>query len=227
MSGSGGVSVVIPVFNGERYLAAALESVAGQTRPPQEIIVVDDGSRDGSSAVARAFAGVRYVAQEHRGQSAARNHGAALARGEYLAFLDADDLWVGDKLERQLAVLTTDPNVDAVFGWAAQFLDPATASPADLLLRPPMPAQLPGTMMIRRTAFDRVGGYRSDWMVGEVVEWYARAIDTGLVMRMVDGVVLRRRVHVDNLGQRTKGGRTDYLRALRTVLARRRARPTD
>ena len=86
-----------------------------------------------------------------------------------------------------------------------------------------MPSHLPGTMLIRRATFDRIGGYRSDWTVAEVVEWYARALDGGLDMRMLDAIVLRRRIHSANLGRRRFGARTDYTRALRAVLARRRA----
>jgi glycosyltransferase involved in cell wall biosynthesis len=223
-----GVSVVIPVFNGERYLAQAVSSVAGQTCPPQEIIVIDDGSRDGSAAIAKAFPGIRYVAQEHQGQSAARNRGAKVARGEYLAFLDADDVWVEDKLERQLSVLSHNPEVDAVFGWAEPFIDRGSvgeAPPRAMVAPPPMPAHLPGAMLIRRAAFMRIGGYRTDWRVAEVIEWYARAVDAGLALRMLDAVVLRRRLHEANLGRRERGSRTDYVRALRMVLARRRDRP--
>jgi glycosyltransferase involved in cell wall biosynthesis len=221
-----GVSVVIPVFNGERYLAEALSSVAGQTCPPQEIIVIDDGSRDGSAAIAKAFPGVRCVAQDHRGQSAARNRGAEAARGEYLAFLDADDLWVEDKLERQQTVLSHNPEVDVVFGWAEPFIDrPSVGGAPPRGVAPPMPAPLPGAMLIRRAAFMRIGGYRTDWRVAEVVEWYARAIDAGLAMRMLDAVVLRRRLHDANLGRRERESRTDYVRALRMVLARRGDRP--
>ena len=116
VTGPEGISVVVPVLDGERHLAAALSSIAGQTLRPQEVIVVDDGSRDRSAAIAQAFPGVRYVAQNHSGQGAARNRGAELASGGLLAFLDADDLWVADKLERQLAALNAEPAIEAVFG---------------------------------------------------------------------------------------------------------------
>lgn len=94
------VSVIIPVYNGERYLRTAIESVLAQNVCPIEIIVVDDGSTDASQTVAREFMPmVQVITQSNRGASVARNRGVALAHGEILAFLDADDLWLADKLQ--------------------------------------------------------------------------------------------------------------------------------
>ena len=100
----GGISCIVPVLNGERYLTEAIASVLTQTEPPLEIIVVDDGSTDRTVELARSFGdAVRLVRQEHRGVSAARNHGVRVARGELLAFLDADDLYLPRKLAQQRA----------------------------------------------------------------------------------------------------------------------------
>ena len=104
------VSVVIPVYNGERFLAQAIESVLGQTWREVEVIVVDDGSSDHSGEIARRFAPVRCLRQDNAGQAAARNRGAAAATGRFLAFLDADDLWLADKLERQLTAFRSAPD---------------------------------------------------------------------------------------------------------------------
>ncbi len=96
------VSVIIPVYNYDRYLGEAIESALGQTYQHLEVIVVDDGSTDQSGEVARSFAGrgVRYCHQVHAGIGPARNRGVELAQGEFLAFLDADDRWPLEKLER-------------------------------------------------------------------------------------------------------------------------------
>src|SRR5215203_2881736 len=111
------VSAIIPVYNSERYLAEAIESVLVQTYPSHEIIVVDDGSIDGSAQVAKRFgSAVRYVFQRQAGVGAARNHGVELAEGRFFAFLDADDLWTKDKLQLQLAAFAADPELEAVFG---------------------------------------------------------------------------------------------------------------
>src|SRR3989441_7830895 len=110
------VSVVIPVYNGERYLADAIQSVLDQTYQNLEVIVVDDGSRDGSAAVAKRFGeAIRYVHRANGGVCKARNTGIAVARGTYLAFLDQDDLWLPDKLAAQVAYLDSHPEVGAVY----------------------------------------------------------------------------------------------------------------
>ena len=103
------VSVVMPVYQGREHLAAAIESVLAQTFEQFELLLVDDGSTDGSSGIARTFTErdprVRYSRQENAGQGAARNAGIGLARGEAVAFLDQDDLWLPNKLARQLPLL--------------------------------------------------------------------------------------------------------------------------
>src|SRR5262245_20179101 len=106
------VSVVIPCYNAGRFLKETLESILAQTRPALEVIVVDDGSTDDSAAVAGAFGPpVRVLRQSNQGESVARNRGLDEARGDWVAFLDADDVWAPDKLERQLAAVEGSPGV--------------------------------------------------------------------------------------------------------------------
>jgi len=101
------VSVIIPAFNAGRYVRESIESVLNQTYPPRELIVVDDGSTDQTSAVANCFEPrVRVVRQKNQGVSAARNHGARVAVSEWLAFLDADDWWRPEKLEAQMHLVS-------------------------------------------------------------------------------------------------------------------------
>lgn len=103
------VTVVIPAFNAERYLADALESVERQTHQPNECLVVDDGSTDATETVARSFPFVRYVHKPNGGDASARNRGIEEARGDLIAFLDSDDVWKPQKLEKQLALFTNQP----------------------------------------------------------------------------------------------------------------------
>lgn len=103
-------TVVMPCFNGAAYLEAALRSALAQTYPAVEILVIDDGSSDDSRAIAESFAPrVVCLGQSHQGPSAARNLGAERARGSFVAFLDADDLWLPDKLERQARLIQAAP----------------------------------------------------------------------------------------------------------------------
>lgn len=228
MSGAGPlVSVIMPVYNGERYLADAVESVLAQTGGPVELIVVDDGSTDRSAEIARAFgAAVRYVYQDNAGQSAARNRGIQLAQAPFLAFLDDDDYWSPGKLALQLAVLTGDPTVEAVFGHVRQFVSPDIPPEAAARVRyhaEIMPGHVPGTMLIRREAFDRIGAFDPRLRVGEFVQWYAHAVDLGLRAVMLPEVVLHRRLHEDNEGIKQRAEAVQYVRVLKATLDRRRA----
>lgn len=124
------VSILIPCYNAARWLAATLESALAQTWPHTEIIVVDDGSSDNSLTIARSFAsrGVRVADQPNQGASAARNHGLRAAQGEFIQFLDADDLLDPDKIAIQVAALTTAPAGSVAAGpWGTFNLRPADA----------------------------------------------------------------------------------------------------
>lgn len=110
------VSVIIPAYNGEKYLAVTIQSALDQTYPHKEIIVVNDGSTDNTAHVIAFFGDrVRSIEQQNAGSAAARNHGIQAARGEFIAFLDADDLWLADKLRIQVDYLTKHPEVGAVY----------------------------------------------------------------------------------------------------------------
>ena len=212
MSTGARVSVVIPVYNGAKYLGEAIASVRAQTHSPYEVIVVDDGSTDNSAAVAEQ-AGVVCIRREHAGAGAARNSGVEKASGEFLAFVDADDLWTPDKTERQLKVLLNEP-VDMVFGHVQQFTE-RTVSAAEA-------GYVPGTLLMRRAKFLEIGLFSTQWTVGEFIDWYARAADSGLQSRLIPEVVLKRRVHDTNLGVRERASHTDYTRVVRAALHRRR-----
>ena len=218
------VSVIIPAYNCERYLADAIDSVLGQCYRPIEIIVVDDASTDGSAAVARRFPGIRYTDQPHGGIGAARNTGSDLAVGEFLAFIDADDLWVQDKLNRQTAAFEADGSLDVVFGQVQQFVSPEL--PADVKNRikcpsDPAPCRLPGAMLIRRRAFFRVGYFSGP--IGEVLDWAARASELPLKSAMLPEVVLKRRLHATNSVILHGNPQAEYARYLKAGLDRRRA----
>ena len=215
MSGPPLVSVVIPVRDGERYLRAAVDTALAQSHPRVEVIVVDDGSADGSRAVAEAYGdAVRCASGPARGIGPARNRGIDLARGDFLAFLDSDDLWPPDRVALQLARLSSDPSLDMVFGHVRHFRVPGD-------LEPPCPAHLATTMLIHRAAWDRVGPYSSGHEVGEFLEWLLRARELGLREAIYDDAVLERRVHGDNLTARSDLSAYAYI--LKASLDRRRA----
>ena len=123
MQGESRVSVVSAVRNGERYLSEALESVMGQTLPPDEVLVIDDGSTDATADIARSC-GARVMPSRGRGVSDARNTGIAECRCDLIAFIDHDDVWEPHKLERQVAHLETHPEVGYVLCWLRVVIEP-------------------------------------------------------------------------------------------------------
>jgi glycosyltransferase involved in cell wall biosynthesis len=222
-----GISVVIPAYNCARYLPAAIDSALRQSLPPVDVIVVDDGSTDGTGHAAAGFGTqVACLRQENQGPGAAKNAGIAVASGDLLAFLDGDDLWTAGKLAAQAAALAARPDLDMVFGHVEEFYSEDLPAPLRerLKLRPgAMPGIVPGTLLIRRGAFDCVGPFHPEARMGDFMEWYLRATDARLSQLMLDDVLLRRRVHADNMGARERDRRPEYARILKAALDRRRA----
>lgn len=194
------VTVVVPAFNAERYLGEALCSILAQEFDDFEVIVIDDGSTDGTAAVAGHHPSVRVLRQPNGGIARARNAGVVAARGRFVAFLDADDLWVPHKLRLQVEVTQSDPGLDYVLGEMQCFADEGFAVPDWMrkALFEPHVAHSTGTMLVRKTAFDRVGGFDATAVPAETMDWFARAADAGLRGSTVDAVVLRRRFHASN-----------------------------
>lgn len=221
------VSVVIGVYNCAHYLGEAIESVLNQTHTNLELIVVDDGSTDGSGAVADAYGHpVRCVRQPNGGMAAARNRALPETQGSFLAFLDADDRFPARKLEQQLAVFDADPELDVVYGHVTEFVSPDIDDEARALLREPVhdvPWPTPNLMLVRRDSFDRVGPFAEELKVGIGVDWHARSCEAGLRSVTPPILALERRLHADNNGIRKRGVRPQYLHVLKASLDRRRA----
>jgi len=192
------VSVIIPVFNYAKYLKEAINSVFEQSYRPLEVIVVDDGSTDGSGEIACSFAQVRYIRQQNQGVAVARNTGLAAARGELIAFLDADDSWLTDKLKIQAEYLKNNPGTCYTIGRIRNFAD----SGIDLSMMQPVSADDQiglATIVARKEIFDRVGNFDPRYRVGEDLEWFTRAKDEGIPMAILPDILLNRRIHQCNL----------------------------
>jgi glycosyltransferase involved in cell wall biosynthesis len=225
------VSAIIPVFNGAAYLAEALESVFLQTRLPDEVVVVDDGSTDATGAVARLFENrIRYVRQEHAGIGPARNRGLHASTGSLVAFLDHDDLWTAEKLDLQVRALDASPATGMVFGLVEEFISPdlpARERARPLLREGRHPGYLVGAMLARRSAFAAAGEFPAAFRAGEFVDWYLRAVEAGIPHALLPRVVLKRRLHMTNTGRGAIESRTDFARVLKNSLDRRRCGATS
>jgi glycosyltransferase involved in cell wall biosynthesis len=221
-----GISCIVPVFDGERYLAEAIASIVAQTSPPFEIVVVDDGSTDRTIEVARSFGeAVRLVHQEHRGVSAARNHGARVARGDLLAFLDADDLYLPRKLELQRARFAARPELELCAAYTANFWSPDVADDArdhDPKMTAPWPRHI-STWVMRSRLFERIGPFDEAMALSQDVDWHLRAESRGVVSETLPDVLTRRRLHMGNVTRHARADcRAAVLKSLRGHLERRR-----
>jgi glycosyltransferase involved in cell wall biosynthesis len=221
------ISCIVPVFNGERYLAQALDSVLGQTRPPDEIVIVDDGSTDGSAGVVRGYGDrVRYVRQDNRGAAAARNRGVELSGGEFLTFIDQDDLWRPQKLELQVASFAADPGLDICISHVELLWDPARAEERAALGDHRRARRVPGyttpAMLARRAAFARIGPLDTRLVQADATDWFLRGIDAGLSIRLMPQALLIHRMHDGNLSRRREPGKREFVRLVKATLDRRR-----
>jgi glycosyltransferase involved in cell wall biosynthesis len=226
------VSVVVAVYNGAPFLAEALDSALGQDYTPVEVVVVDDGSTDATPDVIARYPEVVALRQDNAGPGAARNTGIAAARGELIAFVDADDVVPVGKLCTQVAYLRDHPDVSVVLGRQETRME----GPVDVphwLERPMwLPRTFswdgreqipPMTMVARREAFDRVGPFDTRFRFADDLDWLLRVQEAGVGLAMVDEVVLTRRVHGNNLSADQAMLSKEMLMCLRARIERARA----
>jgi len=223
------VSCVVPVFNGERYVADALASIAAQTYTAWEIIVVDDGSTDRTAAViAASVLPVVCLTQPNAGPAAARNRGIGAARGDFIAFLDADDLWHPEKLTKQMARFVARPELEASVTYQQNFWTPEGSGPSGTRghqKTAPQPGYIMQTLLARRHVFETVGLLNTTLRQGEDTEWFLRAVERGIVSEVLPEVLCRRRLHAGNLTRRLVHERDEnMLRVVKEHLDRRRGR---
>jgi glycosyltransferase involved in cell wall biosynthesis len=221
------VSAVIVVHNGERYLGEAIDSALTQAPAPIEVLVIDDGSTDGSRAIAERFGPpVRSIPIGRRGIGGARNVGVTESRGECVAFLDSDDLWTPACLRVLSEAFVHEPELQVGFGHVRQFISPDLDPAASARLRPRddlEPGYLVGAALIRRQTLAEIGPFHEDLATGDFIDWTARAREAGVRERLVGEHVLWRRVHETNHGIVHADKRGDYARILKRALDRRRA----
>lgn len=234
------ISTIITTYNYAQFIGAAIESALNQTRRPDEIVVVDDGSTDHTAAVVAAYApqGVRYVVKANGGAGSARNRGLRETSGDLVTFLDADDRWLPDKLERQLAHLARYPTVGLVTGGECQVFE--NGQPPYYLRRPPLGAARlypqvlientignPSLTLIRRACFDRVGVFDEGLRLGQDWDMWIRIVRE-FPVGVVDGALITFTRHNQSLtaGQvwsRYKSNTTihrRYIAQVRSPLAR-------
>jgi glycosyltransferase involved in cell wall biosynthesis len=224
------ISCIVPVFNGERFVAEALESIIDQTYRQWEIIVVDDGSTDATPIILTDYEGkIRYFHQSRLGPGAARNLGVKSAEGEFLAFLDADDLWHPEKLARQIARFETKPELDLCLTHVQNFWAPELKHEAERYrnhrIAKPLPGYSPVTMLARRGVFERIGLFSTSLQHIHDTEWFVRVREQGAVIEMLPDVLVYRRLHRANRSRLlASSSREEYLQLVRAHLDRSRCK---
>lgn len=224
------VSVIVPVRNGERFLAQALESIAAQQYDPYEVIVVDGASTDKTEKIARSFTRVRYYHQAGSGIADAYNAGVDAAGGEYVAFLSSDDRWTPDKLAVQVKYFLQHYEIDLTLTRFKYFLDVGIARPENFredLLGRELEGWLMETLMARRNLFLRIGSFDTLLATAEDVDWLARAKDAGVCMAVIPQVLLWKRVHGANLSLNMPSNDTNLLYAVRQSVGRKQRKMTE
>jgi len=220
------VSVVIPVWNGARFLRDAVASVLAQEHELLEILVIDDGSTDQTEEVAQTLGrSVTYVKQENQGPAAARNRGLRLASGQIIGLLDVDDLWEVHKLSVQLPVLQKKPDIDVV--WGRTQVMTCCGPMTDILVfsesgEPRFFPQL-GSFLFRRCVFDSLGTFETAQRHADDIDFLARAQEAGLSIFQHEDVVLRWRRHSENITNDVALDRKYFVAAIKRSLERRRA----
>jgi glycosyltransferase involved in cell wall biosynthesis len=198
------VSCIIPVFNGELYLREALESVFEQTYRTTEVVVVDDGSTDETPNIAASFQSrVTYIRQDNQGPATARNTAIRAARGEFIAFLDCDDLWEPEKLARQIDRLKQQPEIDLLFTqfqhfWVSDLADEAKQFEGQQMAQP-LAAYLMSSLLVRHTAFDKFGVFEDGMRINENMLWFLRAAEKDAAIEVLPDVLTKRRLHSGNI----------------------------
>jgi glycosyltransferase involved in cell wall biosynthesis len=230
------VSVVIPSYNRAHLLPRALESVLAQSRPADEIIVVDDGSTDETAQlVADRYPGVRYLHQDNRGVSAARNRGIAAATGNWIALLDSDDSWLPRKLERQLAALEADPHLlchtEEIWirrGKRVNQMKKHEKAGGHIFLRClPLCVISPSSALLAKSLLDEVGLFDESLPACEDYDLWLRVCARYPVLYLPEPLITKYGGHEDQLSRRYMGMDRFRIRALHKALEQLALSPED
>jgi glycosyltransferase involved in cell wall biosynthesis len=219
------VSVIVAVLNGERFIIPALQSIFTQNYAPYEVIVVDGNSVDRTAPISQFFRSVKYICQGGRGLACGRNTGLEAAKGELIAFLDSDDLWLSNKLSTQVDYLLQNPEIHYVNAWVKFFVEPgARLRPGHTktFLDQVHVGRTPGTLLARRSVFNLIGSFDPALSIACDVEWFKRAKDRDVPMFIIPDVLLYKRIHDRNLSSDVRTNRREVLSLIRRTIGRQR-----
>jgi len=220
------ISVIIPIYNDALYIQEAIKSVLSQTIEELEIIIINDGSTDNFEEKIECFNDprIRIIEQINSGAAAARNNGIKNAKGKFLAFLDADDIWAPNKLKLQLEVLINREDINMVYGQVNEFYDSSILGYDDLQKNAKtFVGYSPIALLISKKDFLSVGDFQSKWKVAEFIDWYDRAKHVGLMEIILPDLLAFRRIHSGNIDRLNRLDAKQYVAVLKEALDRKRS----
>ncbi len=224
------VSVIMVVQNGEKYFKSAIESVMNQSHQPDEIIVVDGISTDQTAIISQSYANIIYLKQSGTGLANARNTGIDYARGDLIAFLDYDDLWTKDKLKIQIVEFENSPDSQYSYGNLKFFLEPGNEArygyTSSSFIEPKF-GLTPGTLVARKSLFQTIGGFKTEYKIGCDFEWFTRAKDLKIPFGFIPEILLLKRVHQSNLSNDVATNRNEILKVIKQSLNSKRQKTTN
>lgn len=207
------ISVVIPAYNAEKYLRECLDSIVNQTIEPCEIVCVDDGSSDATPSIAAEYPSVRLLVCEHRGVSAARNAGIRATSSTFVSFLDADDVWLPQKLEREITALRY--GADIVHGHVSEFV--SDVEDVVGIRKPTMYSTAMATSVtIRRSLLTSVGMFDETIFDTEFIDLWSRLKVMNPRIEVIDEVLVHRRIHSSNKSRQSFRSATEFLAVIRS-----------
>jgi glycosyltransferase involved in cell wall biosynthesis len=218
------ISVILVVKNGETYLAQAIESILTQTITPLEILLIDGNSQDSTPQIASRYSQVTRLMQTGYGLANARNQGISMASGEWVAFLDCDDLWSANKLALQADFHLANPLCNFSVGWVKFFLEACTTLRSGFraaTFKKGIIGYTPGTLLARRCVFNRVGYFDESLAIACDADWFARLKDRDEKIGVLDQVLLDKRIHSNNLSGRVLQNRRELMIVLKRSLERK------
>jgi glycosyltransferase involved in cell wall biosynthesis len=213
------LSVIIPVYNGEKYIAEAVESVIQQSYKPFEVIVVDDGSLDNTAQIVHTFPQVTYLYQKNRGVSAARNKGLRVMSGNMVTFLDHDDLMLVDSLQVRVDYFWENPRTQCLIAQHMNILEePSHEKTLKTIINFKEAEYGFSYMMGRKSFFERLGGFNPEFSNRENLELFFRAKRQGFEIVKLSQAVIYRRIHSNNTSIRFIHERDSLFRIAREAI---------
>lgn len=219
------ISVIIPAHNGSAYIGEAIKSILYQDYPNFEIIVIDNGSIDSTAEIVKTFHPVIYFSTPDADTAKARNLGISHAKGEYVAFLDQDDIWLPHKLTKQMQFLQQHKNYKGVVCFQKMQLAKNCEKPhwlKAIFLDTPQPAYLPSALMVEKIFIQTTGQFDTRFSLASDVAWFFKMRDANIQIGMIDEVLIERKIHQANASNKIQALYKEYFSIIRESIHKKR-----